>query len=189
MNRRSRKQNRFAAIVAAALLVAVGALSAMLVVKSLYPVSYKETVESCCEEFGVEPTLVYAVIHTESGFDAEARSEAGALGLMQIMPDTFAWLQGRLNEGEHMNVERLFEPEVNIRYGVYFLSLLDAMFGDDVLTVAAYHAGQSRVSEWLGQERIPAAGCRAEDIPSDTTGHYVRKVERTRSIYKRLYRS
>ena len=169
------------------LLVLTGVVAAFLCMRALYPVQYRDTVERCCEEFGVDSRLVYAVIHTESGFDPNARSEAGAMGLMQIMPDTFLWLQSRLEPEAQRTAEALYDPEVNIRYGVYFLSMLDEMFNDDVLTVAAYHAGQNRVTKWLDEQTIPRHNCTAEDIPSSTTGHYVRKVEKARLVYERLY--
>lgn len=174
-------------IAGAALLVLTGVLAAFIIMRTLYPMQYRDTVEQYSDQFGVDSRLVYAVIHTESGFDPNARSEVGALGLMQIMPDTFAWLQSRLEPEAKLPPEALCDPEVNIRYGVYFLSMLDDMFGDEVLTVAAYHAGQNRVAQWLEEERIPRTNCTADDIPSSATGHYVRKVEKARSIYEKLY--
>lgn len=182
-----RRQRRGSGFVGAVMLVLTGVLAAFLCMRALYPVQYSDAVERYSDEFGVDSRLVYAVIHTESGFDPNACSEVGAVGLMQIMPDTFMWLQGRLEPEADMPPEALYDPEVNIRYGVYFLSMLDEMFGDDVLTVAAYHAGQNKVSKWLEENKIPQHNCTADDIPSSVTGHYVRKVQKAYNIYEKLY--
>lgn len=187
MNRGTRPRRRAAALLAAATLIGVGFLAAYLGIRALYPKQYSGFVERCCEEFGVEPELVYAVIHTESGFDPNARSQVGAMGLMQIMPDTFLWLQRGLPPEQPMEPEELYDPEVNIRYGVYFLSRLKEQFGSETLAVAAYHAGQNRVSLWLEEQTIPWEGCTADDIPASTTAHYVRKVQSAKNIYVRLY--
>ncbi|MBE6754374.1 MAG: lytic transglycosylase domain-containing protein [Ruminococcaceae bacterium] len=173
-----------AVLVIAALLLC-GILGVSTATRVLYPLRYSTFVEQSCAEFGVPETLVYAIIHTESGFDTNARSELGALGLMQIMPETFRWLQRKLPTEIELAEDELFKPEINIRYGVYYLSMLRDMFGDDTLTVAAYHAGQGRVRTWLQEEKIPAVGCLAEDIPSAATGHYVRKVTRARQVYEK----
>ncbi len=169
------------------LLILTGVLAAIICLRALYPMEYSGTVERYCQRFGVDSDLVYAVIHTESGFDPNARSEVGAIGLMQIMPETFEWLQGHLEPEADLPPEALYDPEVNIRYGVYFLSRLEELFGDEVLTVAAYHAGQNRVKEWLRDQTIPSQECTADDIPSSATGHYVRKVERAKAVYSKLY--
>jgi len=183
----AKKGGRRFGLLAMVLLIAAGFLAAHHFIHALYPLRYSSAVERYCEEFGIDTDLAYAVIHTESGFDPEARSDVGALGLMQIMPDTFMWLQNKLEPDAGRSADALFDPEINIRYGVYYLSMLRNMFGDDTLAIAAYHAGQNRVSRWLSEKKISAENCTAEDIPSSATGHYVHKVERARRIYRGLY--
>jgi len=168
-------------------LLLAGIIGAQSLVRALYPMRYTSTVERCSEEFGVDRELVYAVIRTESGFDPNARSDAGAMGLMQIMPDTFGWLQGKLEPDADHPTERLYDPSTNIRYGVFYLSMLREKFGSDLLAVAAYHAGQNRIAQWLNEKKIPVENCTADDIPSSATGHYVRKVQSARSVYEKLY--
>ena len=107
------------------------------------------------------------------------------MGLMQIMPETFGWLQKSLPSEAPLDESSLFIPEINIRYGVYYLSRLQKLFGSDMLTIVAYHAGQGSVSRWLGEDDPSAF--RREDIPSSATFHYVEKVERARTVYRRLY--
>jgi len=175
------------AALAAIIVFAAGAAAASIIMHTLYPMDYSDIVSRSCEEFGVDESLVYAIIHTESGFDAHARSEVGARGLMQIMPETFEWLQKSLPAQQPMDEEALYRPEVNIRYGVYYLSRLKALFGSDMLAVAAYHAGQGSVSRWLSESGLAAAAFGEDNIPSAATAHYVSKVERAREIYLRLY--
>lgn len=182
-----RRRRRSTALLLAVTLILTGALGAFVCVRSLYPIQYCDIVERYCSEYNVDTDLAYAVIHTESGFDPGARSNAGAIGLMQIMPETFLWLQSKLEPDADRSAAALYEPEINIRYGIYFLSMLHDIFQDDVLTVAAYHAGQNRVRGWLNDNSIPQENCTPDDIPSSVTGHYVRKVQNARSIYKKLY--
>ncbi len=170
-----------------AMTAVLGVVCADVLVHSLYPMRYKELITQSCEEFGVDESLVYAIIHTESGFDTEARSSVGALGLMQIMPETFEWLQTRLPPEQVMNADSLVTPEVNIRYGVYYISRLKSLFGSDTLVVAAYHAGQGSVLKWLRESGLEPSEFGIDNIPSSATGHYVNKVERARKVYQKLY--
>ena len=186
--RRSNTDNRAAALLLLLAMTAMlGAFCANMIVHRLFPMRYSELIGRSCEEFGVDESLIYAIIHTESGFDAEARSSVGALGLMQIMPETFEWLQTCLPPEREMTEAELLVPEVNIRYGVYYVSRLERLFGSDTLVAAAYHAGQGSVLRWLDESGIEAGAFSREDIPSAATCHYVSKVERARSIYRRLY--
>lgn len=169
------------------LAAAIGILAATAGVRLLYPMEFCALVTEACDEFGVDESLVYAVIRTESGFDTKARSQVGAMGLMQIMPDTFDWLQKGLPPAEPMSADDLLRPEINIRYGVYYLSRLQKLFGSDMLVIAAYHAGQGSVSRWIADPELAADGFSRDDIPSSATAHYVDKVERAREVYNKLY--
>ncbi len=176
------------ALLALAIALTVGIAAANAVVRSLFPMRYDNIISQSCAEFGVDESLVYAIVHTESGFDAGAQSNVGARGLMQIMPDTFVWLQKSLPAEVPLDESALYDPEVNIRYGVYYLSRLSEFFGgDEMLMVAAYHAGQGSVSRWLDESGLPVGVFGEDDIPSSTTAHYVSKVERAREVYLRLY--
>ena len=187
MNYRPGQRRRLiAGLLTITFLLIAGGFCARTLSRFLYPRQHCEAVERYSAEFGVDSDLVSAVIRTESGFDPTARSEVGAMGLMQIMPDTFGWLQGKLEPDAALPAEALYDPETNIRYGVYYLSMLEDKFGDESLTIAAYHAGQNRVAGWLADGRV-YPGCTADDIPSAVTGHYVRKVQRALYIYKELY--
>ena len=151
----------------------------------IYPQSYSNYVEKYCGEYGIDENLTYAVIHTESGFDSDAVSHMGACGLMQIMPETFEWLRSKIGADES-DID-IFDPETNIRYGVYFLSVLNNECGDERLAIAAYHAGMGRVNQWLSDSVISPDGKTLENIPFDDTEYYVKKVERAKKVYETLY--
>ena len=96
--------------------------SVKLGVQMVYPRQYVDLVEDNAEEFDIDKALLYALIKTESGFDKNAVSSVGAMGLTQITPDTFHWLQTKT--GETYEDEALFEPEISVYYGAYFLNML-----------------------------------------------------------------
>ncbi|MDR1001914.1 MAG: lytic transglycosylase domain-containing protein [Oscillospiraceae bacterium] len=175
--------------VCALLLLAGGFFAWKKLEKSVfYPKEYSEFVERYCNEFSVNEHLVYAVINTESAFDQNAQSDVGARGLMQIMPDTFKWLQTKLkNEGGKLPADELYNPETNIKYGVFFLSILMEAFEDERIAVTAYHAGMGQTEKWLGDASVSPDGKSIENIPSRHTGHYVDKVMSRKAKYDKLY--
>ncbi|MCL6615354.1 MAG: lytic transglycosylase domain-containing protein, partial [Firmicutes bacterium] len=112
-----------------------------------FPLPYFELVSAHARRHSLDPLLVEALIREESSFDPHAVSKRGALGLMQIMPETGLWIASQL--GEELTPARLLAPEENIRYGVWYLATLFERFaGDAVKTLAAYNAGYNRVEEW-----------------------------------------
>ena len=155
-------------------------------IKLIYPVKYEDAVEKYSSEYGVDKTLVLAVIKTESSFDPNAESEAGALGLMQLLPDTFDWLQTKT--GEKLETNELLKPEVSIKYGTYFLGILKEKFGEDETVIAAYHAGINRVAGWLTDSKYSSDGKTLDNIPYNDTRHYVSKVMNAKNIYYNFYK-
>lgn len=156
--------------------------------KRFYPQDYSQYVSQYAQEYDVDEALIYAVIRTESGFRADVQSSVGACGLMQIMPETFEWLQ-TLSDSEVTHSEsELFDPEINIKYGTYYLSyLIDHYDGREKLAVAAYNGGFANVDSWLEDERYSVDGITLTDIPYNETAQYVEKVENTKSMYESLY--
>lgn len=179
---------KFAAMVAVIILLIFTAVffTGRGILRTLYPLDYIETVDQYAEEYSVPRVLLFAVIHTESGFQPDAVSSAGAMGLMQITPETFHWLQTKT--GETLPDEALFVPETAIRYGALFYSLLLTEFDNDWFTaVAAYHAGRGQVNIWLSNPEYSADGKTLDTIPSKDTNHYVHKVLQTVEVYYNLY--
>jgi len=153
--------------------------------KLFYPRKYSSHVEAYSDEYGLDPLLLYAVIHTESKFKPDAVSEAGALGLTQITPETFIWLQSKI--GEELPERLLRSPQVSIRYGALFLGMLQDEFAEIETALAAYHAGRGRVNAWLRDKRYSTDGSALTRIPSSKTAHYVRKVMQAYEKYRNLY--
>lgn len=153
--------------------------------KSLYPIKYESIIEKYSEKYNIDETLILAVIKTESSFDPSSVSEAGAMGLMQVMPETHEWLSGKLGRDENPSV--LFDEDTGIEYGTYLLRILLDEFHNIETAIAAYHAGIGRVGEWLKDERYSSDGITLDVIPFKDTAHYVNKIKRAVQIYENLY--
>lgn len=147
--------------------------------------SYLPLVRGAAAEFGVPAAMVLAVIGTESDFCPDAVSSAGAVGLMQIMPETFAWMR---DENMIAADGALFDPEVNIRCGACYLAYLFGRFGAWPEALAAYNAGEGRVSEWLRDETLSLNGTLTR-IPFPETAAYVEKTLAAYGRYLEKYRS
>lgn len=158
-----------------------------MVYSIFYPHKFSEEVQQSSREFGVDENLIYAVIRTESGFREKVVSHAGAVGLMQLMPDTFTWLQGRLDGGVIYGPEMLENAAVNIRYGTYFLSCLLELYDDVGTACAAYNAGTTTVDGWLSDSRYSQDGRTLTEIPYRETARYVEKVRHALEIYQKIY--
>lgn len=169
------------------LLIAVAGLFAYdRYLRETHPLKYTDYVERYASEYGIQPTLVYAVIKTESGFRADAVSNVGARGLMQIMEDTFDWIKFRLGD-EETEYYDMYDPETNIRYGCYLLGFLLDEFGHTDVAMAAYHAGRGNVNDWLSDKRYSSDGIHLDVIPIADTAHYVNKINKAMDNYIRLY--
>ena len=151
--------------------------------KDLYDIEYSEYVQKYSEEYGVDCDIIYAVIKCESNFNPNAKSSAGAMGLMQMMPSTFKDVQSRL--GEELEDDALYDPETSIKYGTYYLKHLYDAFGDWDLVFAAYNAGRGNVSKWLKNEKYSTDG-KLVKIPFPETERYVKKVKAAREEYIKL---
>lgn len=153
-----------------------------------YPRDYSRYVEKAAEEYELEPSLIYAVIRTESGFNPNAESDAGACGIMQVMPSSFEWLQQiRDCEGRYTE-EDLFNPEICIDYGSYLLRYFLDFYGTETSAVAAYNAGFV-VSDWLADPSYSTDGVTLSDIPYPETKEYVNRVTDAKAKYIELYYS
>jgi len=150
-----------------------------------YP--YQRMIEKYAQQRSVQPELVAAVIRAESKFKPKAVSHRGAIGLMQIMPDTANWIAGELGEKE-ITSEKLKESELNIRYGTWYLSsLLEEFEGNEILALAAYNAGHGNVHEWMEEHGWKNDFDQIKSIPFAETRKYVEKVLNYRKQFARLY--
>jgi soluble lytic murein transglycosylase len=170
----------------AVVLVALAGFAAYVVVtepgwyeRLRYPLEYEQIVVGHAENYDLEPHLLAAVIYQESKFDADAVSSSGAVGLMQLLPETAQGIADRTG-GTGWHERDLVDPELNIRYGSWYLRHLLDKYGDEELALAAYNAGQANVDRWREQ---------GVGIQFDETRHYVRRVQKLKAIYARAYRS
>ncbi len=143
-----------------------------------YPLEYEQIVVGHAENYDLQPHLLAAVIYQESKFDADAVSESGAVGLMQLLPATAQGIADRTG-GSGWHERDLVDPELNVRYGSWYLRHLLDKYENEELALAAYNAGQANVDRW----REEGGG-----IQFPETRHYVQRVQELKAIYERAYR-
>ena len=178
--------------------------------RTMYPIRYQQTIQQAADDADVNPLLIASVIRTESKFHTQDVSHAGAIGLMQLMPDTAQWMANRLEAGQSpigigqspalspsgspnaiapQSTKRdLSEPTFNILLGTWYIRYLISQFhGNQVAAIAAYNAGPQRVKLWIqsgiwnGQlETITA-------IPVGETRHFVDRVFYNLTLYTKIY--
>ena len=150
-------------------------------VYKIYPLKYEDLIIKYSTEYSIDEHLVCAVISAESSFNETALSGSGAMGLMQIMPDTGSWIAEKIGI-DGFETSMLYDPETSIKLGCWYLNYLNALFDGDVRKVlAAYNAGPSRVSEWIDDDGV------LTEIPYKETDNYIIKIEKNYEIYKALY--
>ncbi|TCQ08176.1 soluble lytic murein transglycosylase [Serpentinicella alkaliphila] len=157
------------------------------IVKAIYPTHYIDIVEKYAEVYNIDPYLVLSIIKNESKFNPEAVSRKDARGLMQIAPITGQWASEKLPI-ESYSQDMLFDPELNIQIGCWYLSILNNQFASNFeLVVAAYNAGNGNVSRWLSNPEYSADGKNLDNIPFGETRIYQQRVLRDYERYKRIY--
>jgi soluble lytic murein transglycosylase len=144
-----------------------------------YPLAYEQIVRGHARHYRLDPALLAAVIYQESKFRPSARSRSGAIGLMQLQPSTAQGIAIRTG-GTRFRVDDLYEPEINVRYGAWYLRHLLDKYGVERTALAAYNAGQDNVDRW----RRNGGG-----IAFAETRAYVDRVEDLKRIYRDAYGS
>jgi soluble lytic murein transglycosylase len=136
---------------------------------------FRDQASAYAREYQLDEAWVYGVIRQESRFTPEARSSAGALGLMQLMPSTVRWIARKLGLRRTRGIDA-HDPETNIKFGAYYLrTLLDSLDNQPVLATAGYNAGPRRAQRWRDGKPMEAA-IYIETIPFSETREYVKKV-------------
>ena len=177
----SRKLSRVSLALFIIFLIIVTACSVM---RSLFPNSHIGHIEKYSNKFGVDNSLVLALIKAESNFNPDAVSRADAKGIMQLTEDTFDFCNNALKT----DTENIFAPEANIRAGVWYLSyLLDRYNGNYENALAAYNAGASNVDKWLSDSSYSPDGETLKIIPFGETKRHIEKIIRYKVIYDFLY--
>jgi soluble lytic murein transglycosylase len=144
-----------------------------------YPLRYESIVRGHARNYNLDPALLAAVIYQESKFNADAKSDSGAMGLMQLLPSTAHGIALHTG-GSTFRTEDLWNPEINVRYGAWYLRHLEDRYDDERTALAAYNAGQKNVDRWR------ASG---EEIQFPETRAYVDRVEDLKEIYRDVYGS
>ncbi len=169
--------------------IGIGFLSDFLIItveRRTYPRRFETHVTVYADRYGLPENLLYSLIKCESDFDSGAVSSAGAVGLTQMMPETFTWLTNDILL-EHLDEGMLYDPETNIRYGAAYLSRLYDQYGDWTLALCAYNAGPGRVDEWLADASLADGDGGLKKIPFRETRRYVKRVTKGWDTYDRLY--
>ncbi|PIP21539.1 MAG: lytic transglycosylase [Candidatus Nealsonbacteria bacterium CG23_combo_of_CG06-09_8_20_14_all_40_13] len=144
--------------------------------EAVYPLKYDEYILKYSKRFNIRATLIAAVIFQESRYNSDSVSRAGAIGLMQIMPGTGRSIAGKL--GEHFQINMLYDPETNIRYGSWYLKNLSDKYGGNTdYLLAAYNGGPAVADRWLA----------ARGAPAGETKGFVASVKKAESMYVTLY--
>lgn len=155
-----------------------------------YPQKYSEYVTYYAEKYEIDPLMLYAFIRTESNFDPNAESNAGARGLMQITEITFDWIKSNIAPQEALTFDDLYDPETNIRFGAYFVKYSLIRYEHDLATAAAaYHSGWGTVDELLASSEYSANGTTLDRYPYPQMRQYVRKITASYERYQEIYGS
>ncbi len=190
--RRKRRSNAavvLSACVAAALLVVVAVVWAKVwspkKQKIVYPLLYREELLAASAEFDIDPCMLAALVYTESSFQADAVSHVGAIGLMQIMPETGQWLSGKIELSKEYETQDLYDPATNLRLGCWYVRfLLDRYDGQWQEALTAYIAGQGQVDKWLKDPALSSDGKTLGVIPGQDVKEYAAKVLNYHENYK-----
>jgi soluble lytic murein transglycosylase len=153
------------------------------------PLRHEDIIRQQARDKGLDPALVAAVIYAESRFRDGQTSSAGALGLMQLTPQTAQYI-ARKSGGTAFVVGDLATPQVNIAYGTYYLRYLLRRYDDnETLALAAYNAGEGNVDRWISAARQRERDLSITAIPYPETRSYVTRVQDAKGEYKRTYAS
>lgn len=190
-----RRRARFWKLLFAFLIIALIATVALMFFRGTYkdplkryPVEYEEEIRRYAAEFTLEPAYVASIILAESSYNPDALSSQDARGLMQLLPSTAEWISGKLDIA--FDEQSLFAPDVNIRYGCWYLGFLMNRYDGNMRTAtAAYHSGQGRVDEWLQDPQLSSDGRTLEVIASNATATntYVSRVLSNYEHYSEIY--
>ena len=152
-----------------------------------YPVAFTELIQASAKKYSLDPYLVQSIMRCESSNDPLAKSDVGAIGLMQIMPDTGEWIAHKIDPELAYSLDMLEDPATNIEYGCWYLRFLSDRFSDRPMEViAAYNAGHGSVEEWLKDARFSQNGV-LTSIAFEDAARYYEHVMTAYENYTKLY--
>ncbi len=176
-------------VVAAIVGVAAALLTGRMVVPAfsgkVYPIRYEKEIATVAEQYDIDPYLLAAVARTESGFNPDAESPVGAVGLMQLLPGTAEWVTG-LDGWKGPKNPALKNPQDSLELGACYLAYLFRRFDDPTAAIAAYNAGPNAVAGWI--KKVGGADAFGpEDIQYPETREFVRRVENSRALFEKAH--
>lgn len=147
-----------------------------------FPLAFKDSLTTTAQQQGIDPALAFAITRQESLFIKDARSPAGALGLMQVLPSTAQEISQQ--NGWSYQTTALTEPSINLRLGTAYLRQMLKNYQDNpILATAAYNAGPTRVQNWLDANPGLPSDVWIDTIPYKETRNYVKNVLAAQTIY------
>ena len=152
-----------------------------------YPVAYVDLIKQYADQYELDPYLVQSIMRCESSNDPTAKSDVGAIGLMQIMPESGEWIGHKIDPELAYSLDMLEDPATSIEYGCWYLRFLSQRFDGRLMEiVSAYNAGHGTVEDWLSDARFSQNG-QLTVIPYEDTARYYEKVVAAYENYTTLY--
>ena len=151
-----------------------------------YPKKYETHINFVCDKFEISKPMFYALVDTESGFNPNAVSSAGAIGLTQILPSTAQYICTK-NNLEYSNFD-LYNPRDNLYLGAMYLDYLLDKFNNTYTALAAYNAGETIVRTWLQNEDYSYDAISLYNTPYNETNNYIKKIKKAEKIYINFYK-
>lgn len=180
-----RKKRVFALLLVCFVLVLF--MNSTFIGRKLYPIYFEQEIRQSAAKHNIDPFLIAAIIRVETNYRHHLESSKGALGLMQLMPDTAEWIVESNNLGPHTQ-DDLLKVDVNINLGSWYLSWLNKHYnGNLIYAIAAYNAGQGNVNKWKQTNVWDGSQERIDQIPFGETRHYVQRVIYYYEKYTKLY--
>ncbi len=189
--RAAARRRRAIVLIASAAILAAGVILLLPLARKAVnefglPLAYQDVIRQQAAEKHLDPAFIAAVIYAETKFDAR-NSPAGAVGLMQILPQTAEFLAHR-SGATTFHVSDLNSPQVNIAYGSYYLRyLLNEYGGSKIEALAAYNGGETNVDGWIAAARARGQSLQIAQIPFPETRAYVERVLAAQRDYRQTY--
>ena len=196
----------FICIVAIFLLVCLCGVAIFLYNKLAYPLKFEREILNASKQFNVDKKIIASIINAESHFNCNAISSKGAIGLMQIMPETAEYVVKKILNEKNFDVkelresgfdiellnkkvskENLLEPQANIKIGTYYFSYLMSKFNNFDVAICAYNAGEGNVKKWLLDSRYSDDGKTLKKIPYQETRNYLNKIKLNLKVYENKF--
>lgn len=176
------------AIICTILILAITLMGSLIIQAKLFPVKYKNQIETYATKFNLPPALIASLINTESSYNQNARSSKNAIGLMQIKLSTAKYMIEFYNLNTTITENELYDVNKNLYFGCMYLNYLFKKFDNFTTAIASYNAGETNVRTWLKNANYSNDGKTLIKIPFDETDNYIKKINKNLKFYKKIYK-